>query len=296
MVSDYQPISLLSNLNKIMEKLIFKRVYEFFEKYNCLYDLQFGFRSKHSTVHALINVTECVRSALDEGKYACGIFVDLQKAFNTVNHNILLDKLSHYGIRGNMNEWFKSYLQGRNQIVSINGVESELTELKHGVPQGSVLGPLLFLIYINDLNTCISNSKVYHFADDTNLLHINSCFKKLQKNINYDLKRLTNWQDSNMISLNCTKTELVYFRKKRSANHNNNKIKLNGKKLIPTDHIKYLGVYLDETLSGFAHYDALSKKLHIANSMLVRTREYLSINELKSIYYSVFSSHLNYAS
>ena len=296
LVSDYPPISLLSNLNKIMEKLIFKRIYEFFEIYNCLYDLQFGFRSKHSTVHALINITECVRSALDEGKYACGIFVDLQKAFGTVNHNILLDKLSHYGIRGNMNEWFKSYLQGRNQIVSINGVESELTELKHGVPQGSVLGPLLFRIYINYLNACISNSKVYYFADDTNLLHINSCFKKLQKNINYDLKSLTNWLDSIMILLNCTKTELVYFRKKRSANPNNNKIKLNGKKLIPTDHIKYLGVYLDETLSGFAHYDALSKKLHIANSMLVRTREYLSINELKSIYYSVFSSHLNYAS
>ena len=108
--------------------------------------------------------------------------------YDTVNHNILLDKLSHYGIRGNMNEWFKSYLQGRNQIVSINGVESELTELKHGVPQGSVLGPLLFLIYINDLNTCISNSKVYHFADDTNLLHINSCFKKLQK---YELSHLS---------------------------------------------------------------------------------------------------------
>ena len=98
-----------------------------------------------------------------------------------------------------------------------------------------------------------------------------------------------------MISLNCTKTELIYFRKKRSANPNNNKIKLNGKKLIPTDFLKYLGVYLDETLSGFAHYDALSKKLHIANSMLVRSREYLSINELKPIYYSVFSSHLNYA-
>ena len=160
MVSDYRPISLLSNLNKIMEKLIFKRVYEYFEKYNCLYDLQFGFRSKHFTVHALINITECVRSALDEGKYACGIFVDLQKALNTVNHNILLDKLSHYGIRCNMNEWFKSYLQGRNQIVSINGVEFELTELKHGVPHGSVLGPSLFLIYINDLNTSLTQRSI----------------------------------------------------------------------------------------------------------------------------------------
>ena len=142
---------------------------------------------------------------------------------------------------------------------------------------------------------CISNSKVYHFADDTNLLHINSSYKKLQKNINYDLKRLTNWLDANKISLNCTKTELIYFRKKRSSTPTDNKIKLNGTRLIPTDHIKYLGVYLDETLSGFAHHDILSKKLHIANSMLARSRDYLAINELKSIYYAVFSSHLNYA-
>ena len=165
--------------------------------------------------------------------------------------------------------------------------------MKHGVPQGSVLGPLLFLIYINDLNTCISNSKIYHFADDTNL-HINSYIKRLQKNINYDLKRLTNWFDANMISLNCTKTELIYFRKKRSASPTNIKIKLNGKRLTSTDHIKYLGVYLDEILSGFAHYDFLAKKLHIVTSMLARSRDYLSINELKSIYHVVF--HLNYAS
>ena len=166
-----------------MEKLIFNRIYEFLEKYNCLYDLQFGFCSKHSTVHALISITESIRSALDDSNYVCGVFVDLQKAFDTVNHNILLNKLSHYGIRGIMNEWFKSYLQRRKQIVSINGVESELRELNHGVSQGSVLGTLLFLIYINDLNRCYSNSKVYHFADDTNLLHINSCFKRLQKKL-----------------------------------------------------------------------------------------------------------------
>ena len=110
-----------------------------------------------------------------------------------------------------------------------------------------------------NLPTCISNSKVYHFADDTNLFHINSCNKRLQRNINYDLKRLTNWLDANKISLNSTKTELIYFCKKRSATPTNNKIKINGKRLTPTDHIKYLGVYLDETLSGFAHYDILSK-------------------------------------
>ena len=154
------------------------------------------------------------------------------------------------------------------------------------------MGPLLFLIYINDLNRCISNSKVYYFADDTNLLHINSCFKKLQKNLNYDLKRLTHWLDSNKISLTALKLNLFTFARKDLPIL----LLINGKRLIPTDYIKYLGVYLDETHSGFAHYDILSKKLHIANSMLVRSREYLSINELKSIYYAVFSSHLNYAS
>ena len=100
LISDYRPISLLSNLNKIMEKSIFKRIYEFLEKYNCLHDLQFGFRSKHSTVHAVISITESIRSTLDDSKYVCGIFVDLQKTFDIVNHNILLNKLSHYGIRG----------------------------------------------------------------------------------------------------------------------------------------------------------------------------------------------------
>ena len=118
---NYRPISLLSNLNKILEKLMFTRVYKFIEKYNCIYDLQFGFRNKHSTNHALINITETIRNALDNDKYACGIFVDLQKAFDTVNHDILIEKLQYYGIRGKTNDWFKSYLTNRKQFVSING-------------------------------------------------------------------------------------------------------------------------------------------------------------------------------
>ena len=141
-ISNYRPISLLSNLNKLMEKLVFNRLYEFLEKYNCLYKLQYGFRSKHSTTHALIDITENIRSALDDNKLACGIFVDLQKAFDTVNHEILLEKLNYYGVRGTVNNWFKSYLEDRKQIVSINGYESDIKIIKHGVPQGSVLGPL----------------------------------------------------------------------------------------------------------------------------------------------------------
>ena len=158
-----------------------------------------------------------------------------------------------------------------------------------------MLGPLLFLIYINNLHNSILHSKVYHFADDTNLLHISSSYKKLQKNLNSDLKKLSNWLDANKISLNCTKTELIFFHKPLSIIPPNIKIKLNGKRLIATDHIKYLGVYLDKTLSGNAHYSDLSKKLHIANSMLARCRGFLPLKELKYLYHGIFSSHLNYA-
>ena len=127
-----------------MEKLVFNRVYEFFEKFNCIYENQYGFRTKHSTVHALINITENIRTSLDKNEIIAGIFVDLQKAFDTVSHNILLNKLSHYGIRGQMLEWFRSCLHNRTQIVSVDGEVSDKGTLKHGVPHGSVLGPLLF--------------------------------------------------------------------------------------------------------------------------------------------------------
>ena len=133
--------------------------------------MKFGFRQKYLTVYALISLTENIRKNLDEGNIDCGIFFDLQKAFDTVEHDIFLSKLQHYVIRGLVNEWFKSYLSNRKQYVSINGYDSNLADVKFGVPQGSVLGPLLFLIYINDLNKALKFCKVHHFADDTNLIY-----------------------------------------------------------------------------------------------------------------------------
>ena len=232
--ANYRPISLLSNINKILEKLMFQRLYTFLENNKCIYDLQFGFRQNHSTNHALLNMIQQIREIIDNGNIAVGIFVDFQKAFDTVNHEILLQKLKHYGIRGIANAWFKSYLEKRKQYVTINGTDSQTNNIDHGVPQGSVLGPLLFLIYINDLNSCIRFSTTRHFADDTNLLYTINRSKTRNRNptrnLNKDLNSLNHWLLANKISLNATKTEMIYFRG-RSTQLPTFKVKLNGIKL-----------------------------------------------------------------
>ena len=169
--NNYRPISLLSNI-----------LYSFLSKHKCIYDRQFGFRNRHSTNHALLDLIEDIRNAMDNNKFAVGVFVDLQKAFDTVDHNILLNKVDHYGIRGVANNWFKSYLSNRKQFVTINGVNSDLQSMKFGVPQGSVLGPLLFLIYINDLHSTIKFCTTRHFADDTNLVIKNKSPNQLKNN------------------------------------------------------------------------------------------------------------------
>ena len=275
---------------------MFKRVYEFLESNKCIYKLQFGFRAKHSTNHTLVNITETIREALDSKRIAGGVFVDLQKAFDTVNHEILLQKLGYYGIRGTVNDWFVSYLSGRTQYVSLLGYKSTVLHIRHGVPQGSVLGPLLFLIYLNDLHNAIKYSKVYHFADDTNLLNISDSPNKLQKQLNIDLKLLYKWLLANKISLNCAKTEFIIFHKPGHKPTFDFRIKMNGHRVRPSDHIKYLGIYLDSTLSGHSHCENLTKKLKRANGMLSKIRHYVPATELRSIYYAIFSSHMVYGS
>ena len=132
-------------------------------------------------------MTEPIKNAIDNGNYGYGIFIDLKKAFDTVNHTILLKKLEHYGIRGVPLQWFESYLSDRKQFVSVNGHSSDELEMKHGVPQGSVLGPLLFLLYINDLPSISKKLTFYLFADDTNIYFESSDLLHLQKTVNKEL-------------------------------------------------------------------------------------------------------------
>ena len=294
--SNYRPISLLSNINKIIEKLMHERIYTFLEKFKCIYELQFGFRKGHSTSHALIDLTEAIRKAIDENKYSVGVFIDLQKAFDTVDHKILLKKLDYYGIRGTANNWFKSYLTNRQQFVSINSHDSSLRPMNYGVPQGSVLGPLLFLIYINDLHKAMHYSVARHFADDTNLLLSNHNPKQLKKQLNIDLKILTTWLKANKISLNSSKTEILIFKNPNKPLSYDLKLTLDGTRLYPSKYVKYLGILIDPCLTWSYHVKSLAPKLARAAGMLAKLRHYVDQEGLKNIYHGIFASLMNYGS
>ncbi len=161
---------------------MYERLYKFLEKHRILYNLKFGSRASHSIDHALVSLTEAIKNSLDSKKFGCGIFIDLQKAFDTVNHDILLKKPENYGIRGTVLHWFESYLTDRKQYVTVNGSNSSFLNVSCGIPQGSVPGPLLFLIYINDLPQSSSKLAFYLFADDTNIYYDAGNLNVLQKN------------------------------------------------------------------------------------------------------------------
>ena len=209
--SIYRPISLLSIFSKIAEKLMYERLYNLSEIHKILYDLQFGFRAIHSVNHALISMTESIKNSLGNKRFGCVIFLDLQKAFDTVNHQILLDKLEHYGIRGVALKWFRSYLSKRSQYVSANGYSPNQLNVACGVPQEFVLGPLLFLVYINDLPNSSSKLSFYLFADDTNIYFESLSLSNLQKVVNKELRHVKKWLDANKHALNIDNTSSVIF-------------------------------------------------------------------------------------
>ena len=291
---NYRPISLLSVFSKIYEKTIYCRIYSYLVKNNLIYDKQFGFRGNHSVNHAIISITEYIRNLIDQGEYVCGVFVDLEKAFDTVHHDILCDKIKSYGLRGNINNLLKSYLTNRKQYVSINGHDSAVRDVTCGVPQGSSLGPLLFLIYINDLRLCLSKTSCGHFADDTFIVFHSKKPKTIETIINTELKEIVKWLRLNKLSLNAAKTELIFFHSyKHPLNYDNISIKMNGIKLTPVDFIKYLGMYLDKFLDWNHHIEELKKKLSRANGILSKLRYNAPLDLCLQVYYAIFYSYLN---
>ena len=293
--SNYRPISLLSVFSKITEKAMHERLYKFLEKHETSYSLQFGFRANHSITYALVSLTEAIKNSLDNKKFGCGIFIDLQKAFDTVNHEILLTKLEHYGIRGTVLDWFKSYLSDRIQYVSVNGSNSSYLSVTCGNPQGSVLGPLLFLIYINDLPLSSSKLTFHLFADDTNIYCESDNICQLQRTVNKELRKVKLWLDVNKLSLNIDKTNFIIFNSPHHPSSDTVNIKIGNYPIKQSRYVKFLGVLLDENLTWKYHLIELSKKLARTCGMFFRVRHFLPINVLICLYNSLFSPFLQYA-
>ena len=291
---NYRPISLLSNISKLFERAMHTRLYDFIEGSNKFYDKQFGFRKKYSTNHALLSIVEGIKEKLDNKTFVCGVFIDLEKAFDTVNHNILLQKMEHYGIRGVANHWFASYLSSREQKVKLDDTYSDYLHINCGVPQGSILGPLLFLIYINDMSNAVKHSIIHHFADDTNLLCSDMDPAIIRLKINEDLKLIYEWLCSNRLSLNVSKTEFIIFKPPRKSLQKRITLKLNGVTLYESKKIKYLGIIMDDRLTWKYHIYELCKKLSKSIGVIYKMRKLCHESVKLSLYYSLVHSYLNY--
>ena len=211
-----------------------------------------------------------------------------------MNHEILLIKLEHYGIRDSMLKWFQSYLFDRKQFVTFNGVSSELLVNTCGVPQGSVLGPLLFLLYINDLPNISKILNFYLFADDINIYYVSNSLNELEKTVNKELSKLYLWLNVNRLSLNIDKTNFIIFHPFNKPSKKQVTIKVNKKALNEKECIKYLGVIIDSSLSWKHHIVSLSKKISRAIGIMYKLRPFLPLNVMKNVYYSLIYSHIVY--
>ena len=271
-VNNYRPISLLNNINKILEKVVAKRIGKFFEKYHIIYDFQFGFRQKHSTALALLEVIDNCYNKLDDSNYVLGIYFDLQKAFDSVDHEILLKKLFHYGIRGKMHEWFSSYLKNRQQYTHLNNTISSTRSVKFGVPQGSVLGPLLFIIFVNDLPNVLKHEKIKLFADDTNLFVFAKSLHVLESKANECVNLMESWFSCNKLSVNIDKTCYTLFNYKKDVLTDNLNILLLGTPIVRVKDCKYLGIIIDERLKWDTHIDAIYNNLIKFTSIFAKLR------------------------
>ena len=249
----------------------------------------------HPTEHALIELVDQIRLAMGSNQMTCGIFIDLSKAFDTVDHQILIHKLEHYGIRGNALELFKSYLNNRKQYVQIDNCKSKTRPISCGVPQGSVLGPLLFLLFINDLPKCCPNGKTRLFADDTTIVFHNNNINDIISTGKLVMTQLTNWFKANKLTLNADKSSFTIFRSSRKIIPNlPDQINFLDQQINRTQHIKFLGIILDENLTWNNHINEICSKLKRLFHIFYNIRDLLSKDNIKTIYYALIYSRIKY--
>ena len=284
--NNYRPISCICLPAKLLEKCVHKQLMTYLEEENLLYDHQYGFRQNRSTLQAQIEFLNKVHTSLNNKDHCRAAFLDFKKAFDTVNHTILLDKLETMGVRGLENKWFKNYLSGREQQVSINGLLSEPGIVTCGVPQGTTLGPLLFLIYINDLGRIIEHSKIQLFADDTILYSIHKSGKQTNDNLQKDLNQVYLWCRANKISINAGKsnTMTISFNNNRNDPDIGNLMTLGSQKLEEVASYKYLGTEIDNKLSFKGHLNKTLNRVGHKLYMLRKIRDSLTEQAARDIY------------
>ena len=298
---NYRPISLLITLSKILEKCMYSHIYKFVTNNNIFYNRQYGFRSGHSCEQAIQNLYGHILQNKDNGIKTAAIYLDLSKAFDTITHNLLLEKLEKYGVCGVSNNWIKSYLSDRLiqvkcQTLSCNTTKiSNQYQIKHGTPQGSCLGPLLFNLYCNDLYLNVEYCNLIMFTDDTTLYasHRNTTY--LNHILQHDLLNLENWFAGNKLLLNVSKTYGMKFWDNPVSNITELTLNLNEKPIPLVTNTKFLGVTIDNDLTWTKHINNIIAKISVNKNLIGRSRNLLSTHAKKSVYYAHIYSHLAYA-